>query len=247
MIGATSSYISQLYQQTGTIMGDNSSVVNRPVTPQENINPVQPPEETVQVSEEGRRLARRNGDDQSSGTNQDGAGNQSPNNQTEELSYNDQAVLTKLQARDTEVRAHERAHLAAAGQYARGGASFTYQRGPDGRLYAVGGEVSIDIGRENTPEATIAKMQTVKRAALAPASPSAADRQIAAQATAELSRAQQELNQQRMEETQSTNISDAESSQPTATVADPLSVYSGATNATRSLMVEAYQAVNELL
>jgi SprA-related family len=90
--------------------------------------------------------------------------------------------LQELKQRDLKVRTHEQAHLAAAGQYARGGASFTYQKGPDGASYAVGGEVSIDMGKERTPEATITKMQTIKRAALAPSSPSGTDRSIAAAA-----------------------------------------------------------------
>lgn len=80
------------------------------------------------------------------------------------------------------MRSHEQAHLAAAGQYAAGGASFSYITGPDGKRYADSGSVPIDTGREKTPEATIQKMRTIKRAALAPANPSAADRQIAAQA-----------------------------------------------------------------
>ncbi len=101
--------------------------------------------------------------------------------------------LLQLQSRDQEVRAHEQAHLAVAGPYARGGAAYVYQRGPDGRLYAVGGEVAIDVGKERTPEATIRKMQTVRRAALAPLNPSAADRQIAARASLLLAQAQQEL------------------------------------------------------
>lgn len=101
--------------------------------------------------------------------------------------------LQKLTKRDAEVRIHEQAHLSAAGQFARGGASFTYQRGPDGVSYAVGGEVGIDVGKEATPEATIAKMRIIKRAALAPADPSAADRSIAAQAAVKESQARQEV------------------------------------------------------
>jgi hypothetical protein len=79
--------------------------------------------------------------------------------------------LQQIKLRDGEVRSHEQAHLSAAGQYARGGASFTYQKGPDGVSYAVAGEVNIDVTKELSPEATIAKMQTIKRAALAPANP----------------------------------------------------------------------------
>lgn len=108
--------------------------------------------------------------------------------------------LQKLKLRDKEVRTHEQAHLSAAGQFARGGVSFTYQKGPDGVAYAVGGEVGIDLGQESTPEATLLKMQTVKRAALAPANPSGADRQIAAQAAAKEAQARQEILRETQEE-----------------------------------------------
>ena len=107
--------------------------------------------------------------------------------------------LQQLKRRDTEVRTHEQAHLSAAGQYARGAATFTYQKGPDGSSYAVGGEVGIDVAEENTPEATITKMRAIKRAALAPANPSAADKQIAAQASAKEALARQELLQSEQE------------------------------------------------
>jgi len=101
--------------------------------------------------------------------------------------------LQKLKRRDQEVRTHEQAHLSAAGQYAQGGATFTYQKGPDGGSYAIGGEVGIDVAKESSPQATITKMQAIKRAALAPANPSGADKRIAAQANAKESQARQEL------------------------------------------------------
>lgn len=116
--------------------------------------------------------------------------------------------LQELKQRDAEVRTHEQAHLSTAGQYARTGASFTYQKGPDGVSYAVGGEIGIDIGKENTPEATITKMQTVKRAALAPASPSPADRSIAAHASAVEAQARQEILLQHQEELLHKNTSE---------------------------------------
>jgi len=52
----------------------------------------------------------------------------------------EEATLRELKARDAEVRAHELKHLASAGQYASGGIVYDYQTGPDGRLYAVGGQ-----------------------------------------------------------------------------------------------------------
>ncbi|WP_051340590.1 putative metalloprotease CJM1_0395 family protein [Azospirillum halopraeferens] len=109
-----------------------------------------------------------------------------------ERSPEEQDVIRKLQKADTDVRRHEAAHQSAGGPYA-GAASFTFQKGPDGRAYAVAGEVSIDISRESTPAATVTKMETVKRAALAPADPSPQDLRVAAQADAIKAQAKAEM------------------------------------------------------
>ena len=110
------------------------------------------------------------------------------------LSEEDKEKVKELAARDRDVRAHEAAHEAVGGQYVKGGATFTYQKGPDGKMYAVGGEVSIDTAPvKGDPQATISKMETVKRAALAPADPSGQDRAVAASASAEEADARQEL------------------------------------------------------
>lgn len=101
--------------------------------------------------------------------------------------------LNELKARDREVRAHEAAHQASGGQHS-GAMSLTYQRGPDGAQYAVGGEVSIDMSAVNgDPQATIDKMRTVRAAAMAPAQPSGQDRAVAAQAMQVMLQAQSEL------------------------------------------------------
>ena len=122
-------------------------------------------------------------------------------NDLAELDLAEQRVLEQLKARDREVRAHEQAHLSAAGNLATSGASFTYQTGPDGQRYAVGGEVGIDSARvAGDPEATIARAQKIKRAALAPASPSAQDRSVAVSAAAIEQKAQVELVKQVEEE-----------------------------------------------
>ncbi|PWC39735.1 putative metalloprotease CJM1_0395 family protein [Azospirillum sp. TSO35-2] len=106
-----------------------------------------------------------------------------------------QQQVQKLKQADTSVRQHEAAHQAAGGSNA-GGASFTYTRGPDGKNYATAGEVPIDISPEGEPAATIAKMEQVKAAALAPADPSAQDVRVAAQADAAKLQAQAEQRQQ---------------------------------------------------
>jgi len=112
------------------------------------------------------------------------------------LDTTEQRVLQALRQRDQEVRLHEQAHLAAAGPYARGGPSYTYQTGPDGRRYAVGGEVPIDLSPvPGDPQATLRKAHTLRRAALAPAHPSAADQAVAARAAALAVQARQELRQ----------------------------------------------------
>ncbi len=111
-----------------------------------------------------------------------------------------QKEVQKLRQRDMEVRTHEAAHLAAAGQYATGGASFQYVKGPDGQRYAVGGEVKIDTSPvKNDPQATVQKARQIRSAALAPANPSGADRAIAAQAARMEMEAQIELAQKQEE------------------------------------------------
>lgn len=148
-------------------------------------NPPSSSGDTVTLSQEGKDKAAQVSGNGQAATN---------------LDEQDLRQLQQLKRRDIEVRTHEQAHLSAAGAHAKGGPSFTYQKGPDGNSYAVGGEVGIDVSKESTPEATISKMQTIKRAALAPANPSSADRRIAAQATAKEMQAQQELMAQQQEE-----------------------------------------------
>lgn len=119
-----------------------------------------------------------------------------------ELSDDEKQEVQQLKQRDQEVRRHEQAHVAAGGQYVQGGPQYEFTRGPDGRQYATGGEVSIDTSAGRTPEETIQKARVVRRAALAPAEPSAQDRRVAAQASQLEVRARQELQEQRAEEAQ---------------------------------------------
>ena len=99
-----------------------------------------------------------------------------------ELTDEERREVESLESRDREVRTHEQAHVAAAGELFRGGPYYEYRRGPDGERYAVGGRVSIDTSPADTPEATIAKAAKIRAAALAPAEPSSADRAVAAKA-----------------------------------------------------------------
>jgi hypothetical protein len=111
-----------------------------------------------------------------------------------------QQLIDTLKARDTQVRQHEAAHLAAAGSDARGGPSYTYEAGPDGRQYAVGGQVQIDTSPvRGDPRATIDKARRIRRAALAPADPSGQDRAVALRAAAMETRAQEEMTTRQAE------------------------------------------------
>lgn len=106
---------------------------------------------------------------------------------------NQQKRIEELKRIDSLVRSHESAHATAAGGLAQG-TSFNMTTGPDGKQYATGGEVRIDISPvSGNPLATIAKMQVVRRAALAPMYPSGQDRAVAAVAAAAEAQARTEL------------------------------------------------------
>ena len=99
------------------------------------------------------------------------------------LTSDQEREVSRLRAVDQQVRAHEQAHLAAAGGIARGGASLSFVTGPDGRQYAVGGEVQIDTSAvSGSPEQTLMKARAIEAAAMAPADPSPQDRRVAAMA-----------------------------------------------------------------
>lgn len=160
------------------------------------------------ASEQSSRLASATADD---------ANGQSPNEsslQARQRESQEQAelqMLRELKQRDQEVKAHEQAHASVGGSLTSS-PTYTYQKGPDGVRYAVGGEVQIDVSPVNgDPQATLDKMQLVQRAALAPAEPSAQDRQVAAQASQQAAQAQADIQQQ--QRAQATAESDARQQQ----------------------------------
>jgi hypothetical protein len=119
---------------------------------------------------------------------------------SEELSDDELLEVEELKRRDTEVRAHEQAHLSAAGSLAQGGANFSFETGPDGNRYAVGGDVNIDTSAvAGDPQATLRKAQQIRRAASAPVDPSSQDRSVAAQASRMEAQARVEISQQARE------------------------------------------------
>jgi SprA family protein len=123
---------------------------------------------------------------------------------TSELSSQDLQQIQQLKARDQLVRAHESAHIAAGAGIVHGGANYSFQRGPNGVQYAVGGEVKIDSSKvEGDPQATLKKAEKIRAAALAPAQPSAQDRSVAAKAVQMAIEARAEITQQQNNDTSS--------------------------------------------
>lgn len=192
----------------------------QPITlvPDQNSRTSEKSQDKVTLSAEGLDLSRRTNiwpaPERAEPSSPTESGDQTRENTSSpamELNPAEQKMVHQLRQRDQEVKTHEMAHLASAGQYARGGPTYTYQQGPDGRRYAVGGEVPIDISKEKTPEETVEKMRAVKRAALAPAEPSSADRSIAAAASALESEAYRELN---IEETNGSSPATGQSTSP---------------------------------
>lgn len=104
-----------------------------------------------------------------------------------------QREVAQLAETDRKVRAHEQAHLSAGGNLVRGGATYEYKTGPDGKRYAVGGEVSIDTSEGRTPAETLTKAQRIYATAMAPADPSPQDRAVASMAKRMESQAAQDL------------------------------------------------------
>lgn len=96
-----------------------------------------------------------------------------------ELNPQQEQEIAKLKLVDAEVRAHEQAHIAAATGLNVSAPSFGYETGPDGKKYAVNGEVSISFSGSNDPEENIANAEKLKAAALAPADPSSQDLSVA--------------------------------------------------------------------
>jgi hypothetical protein len=136
----------------------------------------------------------------------------------EQQQQQDLKLIRSLSQRDREVQAHENAHSAVGGQYA-GSANYTYQRGPDGVNYAVGGEVPIDVGIiQGNPQATLEKMKLVQRAALAPAEPSSQDRKVAAIAVQQANQARAEIVIESRAVSSSGETSAADKSEPSIRV-----------------------------
>jgi len=108
-----------------------------------------------------------------------------------------QRVLEKFKSSDSEIRTHEQAH--AASGHTTTPISYKYQTGPDGNLYAVGGEVRLDTSLPSDPKAAAFKLSQIQESATAPSGLSSADVQISIQANLNkmllLSKGEEDANQ----------------------------------------------------
>lgn len=169
------------------------------------------------------------------------------NAESPQLSEDELREIQELASRDREVRAHESAHRAVAGQYAVGGVHFDYKTGPDGKRYAVGGEVNIDTAPvSGDPEATLQKANAIRMAAMAPAEPSPQDRSVAVQAMQMAAKARSEVLAEKINggESQSQTTS-AEESVENKTDAEQVADASGDQQASRGQSSEQSAAANK--
>ena len=154
--------------------------------------------DTVKISQESLAIASASNETRNSDPSQT-----KPDGQ--EYTPEEKKEIEKLEDRDQEVRRHEQAHFQAAGSYASP-PKYEYQTGPDGKRYAVGGSVEIDMSEvTDDPQATLEKARVIKRAALAPEEPSAQDRKVAREADKMAAEAQKDINEQRLNASKSFN------------------------------------------
>lgn len=158
-------------------------------------------EQDKNVAEKQQSQQQKPNDEDESQKNESSSASETSNQQQgEELAADELQQVQNLRNRDRQVRAHEQAHAAVGGNLA-GPANLNFTTGPDGRRYAVSGDVAIDISKvPNDPAASIRKFEQVQRAALAPANPSSQDLRVAAQAAASANQSRGDLNVERLQQ-----------------------------------------------
>ena len=198
---------------TNYVAGTDSSTGNGVKSENGNTSLTRPVPDVVSISPEARARAEKEIRKQDEiGRNsaepaESDDGTKAPESQNDKkrdgtvLSDAEQAVVNDMKARDQEVRTHEEQHKATGGQYASS-PSYSYETGPDGKKYITDGEVQISVSVEDSPDKTIAKMQQVQRAALAPQEPSGQDRKVAAEAAMKEAEARREMAEENVKQSQ---------------------------------------------
>ena len=75
-------------------------------------------------------------------------------------------VLSKFKSIDANTRIHEQTHAILANTTTP--IQYNYQMGPDGKMYAVGGNVRLDTSIPNNPKAAEQKLNELKKSATSP-------------------------------------------------------------------------------
>jgi hypothetical protein len=78
-----------------------------------------------------------------------------------ELSADEERILQQMRSRDRELRVQERAYVLLGGTLLRTLPSHTYERGPDGRFYAIAAEATIDTSSVGMLDQDIAAAQAM--------------------------------------------------------------------------------------
>ena len=89
-------------------------------------------------------------------------------------------VVKRFEEADSQTRLHEQTHSSASNITST--PQYDYQVGPDGKLYATGGEVRVDTSIPKDEQAAQAKLDEIEDTASAPNNLSSADAQISRQA-----------------------------------------------------------------
>jgi hypothetical protein len=178
---------------TGSVVGNSASPLEA------NGLPDVGPAYEVEISAEGKAMAESCGNEAASDAG--ASAKQSTESKPEQTKkqqqdWRIQRAAMRMKQTEQNIRSHEAAHMAAGGGFA-GSASYIYAKGPDGKMYVVGGEVPIQAPEGKTPEETVKNMEVVQRAALAPPDPSAQDLSVAAAAMQIESRARAAIRQGR--------------------------------------------------
>lgn len=92
-------------------------------------------------------------------------------------------TLRRLKNRDAHVKAHEASHAGSGGVMTIGAPSYTYQIGPDGKPYAIGGKVTLASRPASNPRMAELHARSLKNASLSVDDPSPQD--LAAASSAE--------------------------------------------------------------
>ena len=137
-----------------------------------------------------------------------------------ELTQQEQQEVMELKNTDAKVKAHEHAHKAAAAGLKTTGPNYEYETGPDGKKYAVAGDVNVSYAKSSDPEVNLQNAQKLKAAALAPTDPSSQDRKVAQKADQEIAEAKREIMEEQAETEEEEEASETNSDMTSTQNAD---------------------------